>query len=219
MAAKTRERILDAALELFNAEGLESVGTRQIAARLGISQGNLCYHFPHKDQLVMALYQRLAAEFENLFALAQQRETDFAALWIGSYGMFRIQYRYKFLMLDFVRLMRHFGEISTDFRQLFQRRRQQYAVFFEVLRAKDWLRADIPPTQFEALIVQNFITGNFWMADAEILYPGAEAEKLVFYTRVMVSQLWPYLTVSGQQAYAEGEQAFERWLAAQASRL
>ena len=62
---QTRERILEAALKCFNQEGLESTSTRQIAAEAGISQGNLCYHFPDKAGLVEALYQQLWQAFDN----------------------------------------------------------------------------------------------------------------------------------------------------------
>ena len=44
----TRARILTAAAQLFEQQGYRSVSMRAIAAQLGISVGNLTYHFPHK---------------------------------------------------------------------------------------------------------------------------------------------------------------------------
>jgi AcrR family transcriptional regulator len=54
-ATPTRQRILDAALELFNRNGYASTSQAEIAAAAGIRQGNLTYHFPTKIELVAAL--------------------------------------------------------------------------------------------------------------------------------------------------------------------
>ncbi len=58
----TRARIVEAALALFNADGSHAVSTRHIAAPLGISPGNLYYHFANKEEIVLCLYERIEAQ-------------------------------------------------------------------------------------------------------------------------------------------------------------
>ncbi len=53
--ASTRERILDASRRLFNERGYAATTQAEIAAAVGISQGNLTYHFPTKRDLVAQL--------------------------------------------------------------------------------------------------------------------------------------------------------------------
>lgn len=62
---KTRDRILRASLALFNERGEANVSLAQIAARLGISEGNLWYHFRTKEDLVTALFAELEARIEQ----------------------------------------------------------------------------------------------------------------------------------------------------------
>ena len=57
---KTRDRILETALALFNQDGFAKVTTARIAAEVGISEGNLWYHFRTKRDLVVALWEQLA---------------------------------------------------------------------------------------------------------------------------------------------------------------
>jgi len=55
---RTAERILEVTLELFNRFGEPNVSTTLISAELGISPGNLYYHYPAKDELINSLFDR-----------------------------------------------------------------------------------------------------------------------------------------------------------------
>jgi AcrR family transcriptional regulator len=64
-AEKTRERILEAALELFRVRGFEVTTMRDIAKAAQVATGAAYYYFPSKEALVSAYYdqvQRLHAE-------------------------------------------------------------------------------------------------------------------------------------------------------------
>jgi AcrR family transcriptional regulator len=60
-ANSTRERILDAALDLFLAQGYDGTSLRQIAEQLGVTKAALYYHFESKEDILMALHMRLHA--------------------------------------------------------------------------------------------------------------------------------------------------------------
>jgi AcrR family transcriptional regulator len=62
---KTRDRILEGARALFNAEGFSTLAAMDLATALGISPGHLYYHFKGKGELAEALiagYEREVAE-------------------------------------------------------------------------------------------------------------------------------------------------------------
>ncbi len=61
-ADATRERILTAALDLFSELSFDGATTREIAARAGVTQGLLNYHFSSKDELWRAAVDGLFAE-------------------------------------------------------------------------------------------------------------------------------------------------------------
>ncbi len=64
-ADATRERILVAALDLFADRSYEGATTREIAARAGVSQPSLNYHFRTKDELWRAAVGRLFSELDT----------------------------------------------------------------------------------------------------------------------------------------------------------
>ena len=55
-------RIVEGALELFNHADGATVTTNHIAAHLGMSPGNLYYHFRNREEIVRAIFPRVVAE-------------------------------------------------------------------------------------------------------------------------------------------------------------
>jgi AcrR family transcriptional regulator len=58
----TRDRILDASLDLFGARGVEAVSLDEIARVVGVRKQTVLYWFPSKDALVDGVLEAVAAE-------------------------------------------------------------------------------------------------------------------------------------------------------------
>ena len=54
VGSSARERILDAAYELFSRRGIRAVGVNEVIERAGVATATLYRHFPSKDELVLA---------------------------------------------------------------------------------------------------------------------------------------------------------------------
>jgi len=57
-----KEAILEAALQLFNENNTQSATTNHIAKSMGISPGNLHYHYKNREEIVRLLYMKLKQE-------------------------------------------------------------------------------------------------------------------------------------------------------------
>lgn len=66
----TAARILDAALELFRTKGFDETTMRDIAMAAGMATGAAYHHFPSKNAMVMAFYQRSCDEMQPLLESA-----------------------------------------------------------------------------------------------------------------------------------------------------
>ena len=71
--AKARERILDAAYELFSKRGIRAVGTEEVLAKAGVAKSTLYRHFASKEELVLAFLQRREQRWTREFVLAEAR--------------------------------------------------------------------------------------------------------------------------------------------------
>lgn len=63
----TKQRILDASVKLFNEYGVDAVRLQQIAEEIGISVGNLAYHYKTKDAILESVYEQVIDEFSHIF--------------------------------------------------------------------------------------------------------------------------------------------------------
>ena len=73
---ETRERILNAALQLFHERGFEAATMREIAQRAGMATGAAYYYFPSKDSIVLAFYERASNQTAPLLEAALAAGTD-----------------------------------------------------------------------------------------------------------------------------------------------
>ena len=74
-AVSARERILDAAMELFSAKGFYDTRLDEIAAEASASKGSIYFHFPNKEKLFIALVDQFADLIERRAKEAIAQET------------------------------------------------------------------------------------------------------------------------------------------------
>ena len=88
MARHTRQRILDASLVLFNDQGEPNVTTNHIADELGMSPGNLYYHFRNKDDIVEQLFSRYETRIDDALLVPQDRLPNLEDIWLQLHLVF-----------------------------------------------------------------------------------------------------------------------------------
>lgn len=96
--AGNREKIVEGARALMNREGVSATGTTRIAEALGVSPGNLYYHFKSREEIVAAIYTRFEEGFrETLVAGIEDGITPerFAGFYLNSIA-YAWDYRFLF---------------------------------------------------------------------------------------------------------------------------
>jgi len=97
---RTRERILETSLALFNRSGAPQVTTTDIADELDISPGNLYYHFRNKDEIVGELFAACEARLLPLLVDPGERAIGIEDLWLWLHLLFERLWEYRFLFRD-----------------------------------------------------------------------------------------------------------------------
>lgn len=114
--ATTKDRILDTALALFNERGTDHVTTNHISEALGMSPGNLYYHYRNKAEIVRELFVRIQAEWAENYAVPAGRAPDLDLVEAMLAGNFDIQARYRFFFRDLTLLLHADPELAAGYR-------------------------------------------------------------------------------------------------------
>ncbi|HEU0225088.1 MAG TPA: TetR/AcrR family transcriptional regulator [Steroidobacteraceae bacterium] len=118
---RTRQRILDVTLALYNEQGEPNVSTSLISAELGISAGNLHYHFRKKDELSAALLEQFVTELDALLPPPGWRADNVEDVWFLLHLILEALWRYRFLFRDLSGIMARDRRAGARLATVFER--------------------------------------------------------------------------------------------------
>jgi len=198
---KTKDKILATALRLFNEQGLSQVTLRTIANELGISQGNLSYHYKKRHEIIELLYFQLVEHIDQQMTASTHAKTGLEILFGISKTIMFSFYNYRFFLLDFAQIIREHPTIKAHYAQLALQRQQQFATLFQQLVAEGTIHPEELPKQHTFLYQRLQILSDFWMSSAEILNKPLDSTTFDKYFAILSQEIYPYLTEKGQVIY------------------
>jgi AcrR family transcriptional regulator len=118
---RTRERILETALALFNCFGEPNITTADIANEMGISPGNLYYHFRNKDQIIAELFGALELRLDQLLQVPRRRAAGVEDLWLVLHLLFEAMWDSRFFFRDLDEILSRNARLASRFAIILQR--------------------------------------------------------------------------------------------------
>jgi AcrR family transcriptional regulator len=168
---RTRERILETALEMFNAEGEPSVATTSIAFEMGISPGNLYYHYHSKEAIVADLFAAFRREIETTLAAPNERLPNAEDCWLFLHLVFEAIWKYRFIYRDINDLVARYRVIETQFRRILAHKIRVAEQILAGLVKGGQMRAE--PAEIATLAENIVLVASYWMSFANAREPRA----------------------------------------------
>jgi len=196
----TKSRIKEKARALFNEKGLTDTTLRNIAAAVGISQGNLNYHFRTKQDLIEVLYFELVELLNEKMGDLPQGETLLKQLFGATKITMTVLYEYRFFLRDLYKIFRENEKIKSHYTNLQQLRTQQFLQFFEVLVANELMRPEEFEGEYQNLYARMNILGDNWINAQELLQGNLESP-VDYYALLLFEVFYPYFTPKGKEAF------------------
>ena len=161
MARQTRQRILDASLVMFNAQGEPNVTTNHIADELEISPGNLYYHFRNKDDIIEQLFARYETRMDDALAPPDGRLPGLEDIWLQLHLVFECIWDYRFLYRDLVDILTRNRRLRLRFARILKRADEQAHQVMRGLVQAGVMRASAD--EVDAAATNILVIATFWL--------------------------------------------------------
>ena len=193
---RTAERILEVTLDLFNRFGEPNVSTTLISAELGISPGNLYYHYPAKDELINSLFAAFERALNDLLSAADNvRNVEDA--WLFFHMLFELIWQYRFLYRDLNDLLSKNRRLETHFQFVLKNKSRAVTQVLDGMTRNSHMRIDrrvAEPVASSMVVVLTYWLSYEYVRDPRrALEPESAAAALSRGAYHVLSLLMPYL--------------------------
>lgn len=199
---KTKDLILLKALELFNEHSASAISNNRIAAEMGISPGNLHYHFRTKEAVIRAIYYILFEKMDNLwyepsFYGSEDGIVDYF------YKLSGLLYEYRFCYRELNVLLKNDPVLKEEYAarnsRILKQMEQLYHSYVEA-----GIMKSINSENDRSYIIENtWIIGLMWITYADILYKDVTSSIIHESVYHLYYNMKPYLTAKADRKIEE----------------
>lgn len=200
---RTAERILEVTLALFNRFGEPNVSTTLISNELNISPGNLYYHYPAKDELINALFDRFEHSLNELLG-AGDEVRNIEDAWFFLHTLFELIWQYRFLYRDLNDLLSKNRRLETHFQTILKNKTRALKALLDGMRRNGALQID--SREMEVTATSMVVMLTYWLSFEYVrdprhaLEPSNAQTALLRGAQHVLNLMSPYLE-TGQRAH------------------
>jgi len=206
--SSTKEKIVSKAIEVFNKQGVKNTTSRDLADALGISRGNLSYHYKSKTELFKDVYRHIFETNEiEIMPQGLVTLTHFHELFKQ---MIDFQDQYRFFFLDIIEILRDYPNIGKRYRRRAHRRVDQARALINYYIGSGLFEPEPIPGIYDQLTNAVWMVRVFWLNQVWIKQgreEGSENGDILMDKKNALEAIWalhyPHLTVKGKEEYFE----------------
>lgn len=193
----TKQRIIEAAISLFNTNGIANVCLTQISDEVGISVGNLAYHYKNKEAIVEAVYAQLIEEFAEALSeyLTDSSLLDFDKQISSYYAFFNHN---RFYLFNIFEIERSYPTIHSRWQRYISKMIVQLRKRLDYLVDSGSLEKEKADGDFDLFAQLIWITITFWIPQQVIR---GKTHRHEMYRKAVWALIVPQLTSKGKEEY------------------
>jgi AcrR family transcriptional regulator len=208
---KTREKIIQASIELFNQQGERNVTTNHIAAHLGISPGNLYYHFRNKEDIILSIYEEYARNLLlETFPKVSPEIKPLDAIVLYMDAVFQMMMKFRFFYSNLPVLLAKNPSLREKYVEVQQSISERVSQLLVSLREANMI--DFEDDQLADIVSILRIVNTFWLSFYQTQHVNGEINDAVFYQGVLkiLVIIRPYTTEAALPEFLKARDLYKQ---------
>lgn len=190
--SKTKEKILKTALGLFNNEGEAQISSVDIASVIGISPGNLYYHYKGKDEIIAELYEDFETEIRLVLSSPIREPLAMEDNWVYLYIIFEEIYDFRFFYKNQSEIVERIPALKPRFARILSlKEKTAFSLLAALEQSGHLLFSEDEMRALASRLSQHF---TFWLQYHDLRYGTAPPKSLidqgVFMTLMQITPYW-----------------------------
>lgn len=189
---QTKTNILQKALELFNENGTAAISMSALADALGISAGNLQYHYRSKENVIRAIYEVMYLDWQKIYT-GMDESFSVETLRAILKKNFDLTWKYRFFYREYAALLRNDPLLGKRFREVQEQRISEQEKLINQLAAKSTVRTVSDSKQIRNVALIGWVLGNTWLSHVESTGRKIDQAALNEAVEMLILHYSPYL--------------------------
>ena len=198
---KKKEIIKNTALELFNKMGYQSVTIRMIAEQLGISSGNLTYHYKKREDILEELYFDMVQLFDQRLKTIQLQDYTISSIKNEIKLSMEKMVQYHFFWVDSYGILSQNENIKAHFEKAYLERLEGYRIFYQKLNECGLIHPFTFAQEGELLAKRMLAYSNSWIYQSKLNHQMGTDDLIEYESNQLVLFLHPYFTEKGLEQW------------------
>jgi AcrR family transcriptional regulator len=189
---QTKTNIIQKAIDLFNEHGTAAVSLNSLAEALGISTGNLQYHYRSKEEIVRAILEIMFNDWNAVY-----QEMDTASFSLDTLRRtvrinFDLVWKYRFFYRELNALLRHDEILAKRYAAIQEQRLAEQESLTKQM-VKPGRASPMSRSELRNMVLIGWVLSNSWLSYVEST--GREIDETILdeAVEILVQFYKPYL--------------------------
>ncbi len=163
---QTKSNIIQKAIDLFNECGTAAVSLNSLAEALGISTGNLQYHYRSKEEILRTILEVMFSDWNTVYQGMDTEPFTAATLRRSLRISFSLVWKYRFFYRELNALLRNDKLLAKRYAAIQEQRLAQQETFTKRLAKSNGVRR-AGTSELRNVVLAGWVLSNSWLSYVE----------------------------------------------------